>query len=65
MRVGAAMTPPVHGPVDAASGPSNLRDHTTWPVSLSIMWTLFELSATIDVGTNSVTPLAVTPCVRS
>ena len=33
-------------------------------MSLSIPKTLFELPATIDIGTNRVTPLAVMPCAR-
>jgi hypothetical protein len=33
-------------------------------VSLSIAETVFELPATIDMGTNSVTPFAVIPCRR-
>ena len=64
MRVGAAVTPPLQAPVGAGSVPSNVRDQMTYPVSLSSMYSLFELPATSDAGTKSVTPLAVTPCVR-
>ena len=64
MRVGAAVTPPLQAAVGAGCVPSNVRDQMTYPVSLSSMCSLFELPATSDVGTKSVTPLAVTPCVR-
>jgi hypothetical protein len=64
MRVGAAVTPPLHVLVGAGIVPSNVRVQMTYPVSLSRRYNLFELPATSDAGTNSVTPLAVTPCVR-
>ena len=37
MRVGAAVMPPLQPAVAAGSAPSNVRDQTTWPVSLSSM----------------------------
>src|SRR5687767_6207597 len=64
MRVGAAVIPPLQAPVGAGSAPSNVRDQMTYPVSLSIKNNLFELPPTIEAGTKSVTPLAVTPCVK-
>ena len=64
MRVGPAVRPPLHVPAGAGSAPSNVRDQMTYPVSLSIMYSLFELPAMSDAGIKSVTPLAVTPCVR-
>ena len=51
-------------PDGVGSAPSNVRDQMTYPVSLSSKYSLLELPATIDAGTKSVTPLAVTPCVR-
>jgi hypothetical protein len=58
MRVGAAVTPPLQAADGSGSVPSNVRDQTTYPVSLSSMYSLFELPATSDAGTKSVTPLA-------
>jgi hypothetical protein len=63
MRVGAVRAP-LHAAVRAGGVPSNVRDQMTNPVSLSSMCSVFELAATSDTGTKSVTPLAVTPCVR-
>src|SRR4029453_7297191 len=55
---------PLQATVGAGKAPSNVRDQMTYPVSLSSMYRLFEPPATSDAGTKSVTPLAVTPCVR-
>src|SRR5262245_28051302 len=64
MRVPADVMPPAHAAVAAGIGASKCRCQTTKPVSLSIAYTLFELPVTSDIGTNRVTPLALTPCER-